>query len=308
MFLSPSDRRLRAGWRILLHLLLFGALWAGLSAPWVVILAAVFGLGRADPGLLDPANPQSLLSVVLSVVAAVALTAATWIARRFLDRRTFLSLGLAIDRHTLPDLAFGFGLPLLQMGAIFAFEWSMGWIDAVGFAWETAPPVRVLTGALLGLAAFILVGYQEELLARGYQLQNLAEGLNLPAGVVISSAIFAVYHALNPHTSWISTLGIFAAGLFLAYGWLRTRSLWLPIGLHIGWNFFEGNVFGFAVSGLEIEGLLRHTSSGPELITGGAFGPEAGLVVLPALALGAGVIWVYTQGRSVHAGQGSPAA
>jgi membrane protease YdiL (CAAX protease family) len=90
-------------------------------------------------------------------------------------------------------------------------------------------------------------------------------------------------------------LGILGAGYFLAFGYLRTRHLWLPIGLHIGWNFFEGPVFSFPVSGLDTARLLNHTVSGPELITGGAFGPEAGLIVLPALVLGAVLIHLYAK-------------
>jgi hypothetical protein len=104
-------------------------------------------------------------------------------------------------------------------------------------------------------------------------------------------------HGNNPGTTWASTIGLVLAGLFLAYGYIATRQLWLPIGLHIGWNFFEGTVFGFPVSGLDIYRILRHQVTGPELWTGGAFGPEAGLIVLPALALGAALIYVYSRRR-----------
>ena len=83
----------------------------------------------------------------------------------------------------------------------------------------------------------------------------------------------------------------------MAYGYLRTRQLWLPIGIHIGWNFFEGVVFGFPVSGMGNYRLLRITVTGPELWTGGAFGPEAGLVLIPALLLGTLMIYVFTHRR-----------
>jgi membrane protease YdiL (CAAX protease family) len=126
---------------------------------------------------------------------------------------------------------------------------------------------------------FILVGWNEELLSRGYQMQNIASGTNLFWGVVLSSSVFALLHLGNPNATWVSTAGIFFAGVFLAYGYIRTKQLWLSIGLHIGWNFFEGVVFGFPVSGLDIYALTRIEVSGPELWTGGAFGPEAGLIV-----------------------------
>jgi len=101
----------------------------------------------------------------------------------------------------------------------------------------------------------------------------------------------------NPNATWVSAAGIFFAGIYLAYGYIRTRQLWLPIGLHIGWNFFEGVVFGFPVSGLDIYALLRIKVSGPELWTGGAFGPEAGLIVLPSILLGVIFIYWFTRNR-----------
>jgi membrane protease YdiL (CAAX protease family) len=147
------------------------------------------------------------------------------------------------------------------------------------------------------LLAFVAVGFYEELLFRGYYLQNLKDGTNLGIAVLASSAAFGLAHLGNLNASLTSTLGIFAAGLFLAFAWLRTQSLWLPIGIHIGWNFLQGPVFGFEVSGNPTPSLVRHVVDGPELITGGAFGPEAGLLVLPAMALGAGLIWWYTRHR-----------
>jgi hypothetical protein len=88
------------------------------------------------------------------------------------------------------------------------------------------------------------------------------------------------------------------AGVFLGYGYTSTRQLWLPIGLHTGWNFFEGTVFGFPVSGMaDFPSLIHITVKGPILLTGGAFGPEAGLVILPALGLGALLVYLYTKRR-----------
>jgi membrane protease YdiL (CAAX protease family) len=95
--------------------------------------------------------------------------------------------------------------------------------------------------------------------------------------------------------NWLAAAGLFLAGMFLAFAYTRTRQLWLPIGLHIGWNFFEGTVFGFPVSGLGLSGIIEHSVNGPVQFTGGAFGPEAGLVLLPALALGTILVYYYTR-------------
>jgi uncharacterized protein len=116
--------------------------------------------------------------------------------------------------------------------------------------------------------------------------------------VVISSIVFALLHLANPNPSFMAVVGLTAAGLFFAYSYLVTRQLWLPIGLHIGWNFFEGPVFGFPVSGLaQFFSLLNTSRHGPELITGGAFGPEAGLIQYPVLLLAVWLIHRYARQR-----------
>ena len=147
--------------------------------------------------------------------------------------------------------------------------------------------------SLAFLGIFVLVGWSEEVMSRGYHLQTIASGLNLAWGLALSSAIFGVLHLANPHATLMSAAGIFLAGLLLGYAYVRTGQLWCSIGLHIGWNFFEGVVFGFPVSGLDTFHLVEARFSGPVLWTGGQFGPEAGLIVVPAILAGAALIHLY---------------
>jgi membrane protease YdiL (CAAX protease family) len=103
----------------------------------------------------------------------------------------------------------------------------------------------------------------------------------------------------NPNFSFNALLGLFISGLFLAYGYLATRQLWLSIGLHIGWNFFEGTVLGFEVSGVTgWPRLIYQTVIGNPFITGGKFGPEAGLILLPGIILGFLLVYLYTKTRN----------
>jgi uncharacterized protein len=288
MLVSPGQARLRTGWRLLLH----GILVLSLSVP--VTLVAVLFLFLI--GLVVEVD-NSLLLGVSSAASAIAFVAGTFLARRFLDRRSFLSLGFAVDRHTLPDLIVGFLIPLPMLGSVFGLESALGWVEWQGWAWEFLTPAQVAMGLASGLAMFVAVGLAEETLSRGYHLQNLAEALGLPAALLLSSTFFSLLHVGNPGFTVLAGAGLILAGLFLASGWVRTGRLWLSIGLHIGWNFFEGTFFGFAVSGLDLFRLMRHEVAGPEWATGGGFGPEAGVVMLPALALGIGLIWIYTRGR-----------
>jgi membrane protease YdiL (CAAX protease family) len=281
IFISPDEPRLRAGWRLLLQTLLIIVLGIVIS-----VVGSIFGL------TIDPEN-----LVLGQILNLVVITGSVYIARRWLDKRSFESLGLKLNRQALFDTLAGIGITFVQMGFIYFVVFSLGWLTFEGFAWQFDPINTVVTNVLIFFIGFILVGWNEELLSRGYHLQTIASGLNLFWGVVISSAVFGILHLGNPNATWVSAAGIFFAGLYLAYGYIRTKQLWLPIGLHIGWNFFEGVVFGFPVSGLDIYALTRIQVTGPELWTGGAFGPEAGLIVLPSLIVGGGLIYWFTRNR-----------
>ncbi|HIE57442.1 MAG TPA: CPBP family intramembrane metalloprotease [Anaerolineales bacterium] len=278
IFLSPDEARLRAGWRLLLQIVLMIAIMLMIEIP-----LALFPKGANN----------LLLAGQISMV--IGTTVSVYIARRWLDKRSFASLGLQISRRTWTDILVGFLITFPMMGLIFLLEWTLGWLTLDGFAWQFDPWSVALRETFVFFILFVLVAWNEELLSRGYHLQTLESGLNTFWAVFISSAVFGLLHLGNPHATWASVLGILLAGVFLAYGYLATRQLWLPMGLHLGWNFFEGVGFGFPVSGLDISPLTRITVSGPELWTGGAFGPEAGLIVLPGLALGTALIWWYSR-------------
>ncbi|MFZ5923462.1 MAG: CPBP family intramembrane glutamic endopeptidase [Chloroflexota bacterium] len=284
IFLSPLEPRLRAGWRLLLQTLLLLLLASCIGVPVLFLtLIPIPGFDHFD----------EFAMLVYQVVEFIAVTLSVYLARRFLDKRPFAGLGLKLDSRTLPDLLAGVGIAALVMALIFGLHLALGWLTVEGFAWEREGLPSVLGGMALMFVIFALTGWNEELLSRGYHLQTLASGTNLLWAVVISSVAFGFLHLANPGATWTSAAGIFLAGLFLAYAYLRTGQLWLSIGLHLGWNFFEGPVFGFPVSGLDFFAMTRISVSGPELWTGGRFGPEAGLILIPGLLAGAIAVHLY---------------
>lgn len=285
IFLSPDEARLRAGWRLLLQTLLIGVF-----NFLLVGITGILGIPKLSGkwGLLF-SQVQELIRYASSI----------YIARRWLDRRSFESLGLRVSRRALFDVLAGNGIVFVQMGFVYGVMLTLGWLTFEGFAWEFDTLDTVLMNTLLFFVIFMLVGWNEELLSRGYHLQTIASGLNLFWAVLFSSAFFGLLHLNNPNASWVSTAGIFFAGVYQSYAYFRTGQLWLPIGLHIGWNFFEGVVFGFPVSGLDIYALTRIQVTGPVLWTGGAFGPEAGLILLPSLIVGSVLIYWFTRNREI---------
>lgn len=293
LFFSPGEPRLRAGWRLLLQSALLLVVGGCLSVLLLVVLALL------DPSLLASLSTLSPEFLLLSTIGeTLAVTVSIFLARRFLDKRSIESLGLKLSIWTVYDILTGVIITFLQMAFIYFIMFQLGWITFKGFAWNFDPMSIVIRNTVIFFAMFVLVGWTEELLSRGYHLQTIASGTNLFWGVLISSAVFGLLHLGNPNATWVSAVGIFFAGLFFAFGYLRSKQLWLPMGMHLGWNFFEGVVFGFPVSGLDIYPLARIQVHGPELWTGAGFGPEAGLIALPALLLGVVLVYFYTLHRS----------
>jgi membrane protease YdiL (CAAX protease family) len=294
IFISADEPRLRAGWRLTIHALLylFLSLLIGVILGIFIVL-----LGLNIPVATNIGIHPDFYNIATLVLDILILTITTWVARRFLDRRPFSSLGLTLNRSAWFDFATGFLISAFQFSMIYLLTTAMGWSQFQSWAWENENIGAVIGKIFLLLVIFLGVAYREELLSRGYQLQNLAQGSNLPLAVVISSFIFSLLHISNPNVSVMAVLGLLVSGLFLAYGYIRTKALWLPIGLHLGWNFFEGTIFGFPVSGMTDFSLIQQQINGPEWITGGAFGPEAGLLLLPPLLIGAYLIKIYTSKR-----------
>ncbi len=280
IFFSPSEPRLRAGWRLLIQFIL-------------LIILVIF------VGWLTSLKPIADLKIRLRELEELfAFVGSIYLARRFLDKRSFVSLGLKLDRFVLYDILAGIVITLVLMGLIFAFLLALGWLKFESFAWNTDPGQVIISQALPYLMIFILVAFNEELLYRGYYLQTLASSRNIFWGIILSSIIFGLEHLVNPNATWASAVGNGLLGLFFAYGYVRTKQLWLPMGLHLGWNFLDSNVLGFPISGWKIYSLVHINLTGPEVWTGGAFGAEAGLIVLPAVALGMILIYFYTRPRA----------
>lgn len=318
LFVESERRRPRALWRLLAQFICWQVLSYILGALLVPSLPAVLPTGGA--------GDSSLPSVAGYVVSLPAALLSVWLAGRFLDRRPFAGFGFHLNRRWFADFVFGLVLGAVLMTVIFGIEVGLGWISVAGALRSFEPGWSFSAAILVPLALYICVGAYEETVFRGYQLRNIAEGLNFPflgprgavlAAWLLSSIFFGGLHALNPHATLVSTLNVMLAGLMLGLGYVLTGELAIPIGLHIAWNFFEGSVYGFPVSGTGTVGatFLKTVQGGPELWTGGSFGPEAGLLGILAVLLGMALtaLWVRLRrgGLAFHtplAGEPKPAS
>ncbi len=308
---DPAERRLRLVWRLWGQLLLFLLMLFAEGVALGILSTALRGVGA--PGTPAPGKLSALSEPLLIVWGPLAtgapMLASVWVATRVLDRRSLCDYGLRLDRRWWADLGFGLALGVLLMSLVFVVQWALGWIVVTGTL-RPAVEGAFLPLMVAHLLGFALVGVYEEVFSRGYQLTNLAQGLRgqlgakgaLLAGAAISSLLFGVLHLGNPSMSTVSMLNLTLAGLLFALSYIFTGRLGVAVGLHTSWNFVQGNVFGFPVSGLEVNEvtLIATEPVGPELATGGAFGPEAGLVGLGAILLGMALtlLWVrWREGR-----------
>jgi membrane protease YdiL (CAAX protease family) len=292
-----KEGRLRPAWRAICYTV---AMVVGLFAIQIPIgillfLAVVVGL-MDQSGLmqLQYSLPFLLLNTVISLLVILPLT---YLFRRFLDGDTVLNLGLHRSRGWLREILAGLVLGTVLMGLIFLFEWGAGWLTIEGFSWQVQAPDLVLATLFGSLLISAAVGLYEELAFRGYILQNFRGDWGVVAAVVVSSVLFAIFHGLNPNLTLLALTNIFLAGALLAACYLATRSLWLAIAFHFSWNFVQGPILSFPLSGLSTTGLLVTRVDGNPLFTGGAFGPEGGLLGSGALFLGLLAIWAWQRAR-----------
>jgi membrane protease YdiL (CAAX protease family) len=152
----------------------------------------------------------------------------------------------------------------------------------------------------------VMVAVAEEMVFRGYILHNLMQSVNRYAALLITSALFALAHATNPNFNWLAFVNIFLAGLILGINYIYTQNLWYALLFHFAWNFLQGPVIGYEVSGLNFQSVFQLELKGNEIITGGKFGFEgsviASLLLIIAILIQA---YVYEQKLKVMAKRSS---
>jgi len=315
IFWNQDQNRLRALWRLGLHtglLLMMTTLFTAGLIFITVILDVATGTEIqnivAGMGQIDLMEAPWLTLVIAPLATFLAIFVVTYLAGRLIDRRSFADFGVNFSKRWWVDLGFGLGLGALLMGLIFIVGWLSGSVRVTGFFMVPNSNGGFVMALLQALVFFVFVGIYEELLSRGYHLVNLAEGFKgkllgerwaLMLAFLVSSIVFGVLHLGNPNATWVSAVNISIAGLFLGLGMVLTGSLAIPIGLHITWNFFQGNVFGFAVSGMNIGATIIATETvGNTWLVGDAFGPESGLLSLVAMVVGSvlTVLWIRRKG------------
>lgn len=266
-------------------------------APLAPLLVEASWTGQSVGELLGVLSAASTTTLGMTAAKALATICSVWIMRRWCDGPALLDLGLRPRPGWLADSVVGLALGPAMFGTMLLVLLAAGWASITA---GSITAVQLLTA----FVTYVLVAFSEEVFARGWVLQVLERGRGRRWAVVGSAVVFSMLHAFNPGFTIMALVGLFLAGLLFAQAYLVTRQLWLPMALHLSWNFSEGPLFGFPVSGMPGAGLATVAPTGPELVTGGAFGPEAGLVVLVGMALAAAAIWALGRSRAAQTAPG----
>ena len=254
------------GWlRVLLYTILSLVLVFGISI--------IIGVIQVASGTTDINEEQSLLSFIgYYTVVAIVLIGLAFLFRRLTDKQSMRSMGFSwIGYSNHAAAGFFLGILLLCIGAII--------LVMLQFLFFAGVDLNV-SNLLYSLLLFILVAFTEEIAFRGYILNNLMQSMNKWIALTISALLFALFHASNDNVSVIALLNILVAGFLLGINYIFTKNLWFAIFLHFSWNFFQGPILGFEVSGFATSGLFQQTMKGPDLLTGGDFGFEGSLICL----------------------------
>lgn len=279
IFIGPNG--IRAGWRLLIFVVIVPAL-----ILLTGLIARMF-LRPSPPA--DPSAPQEITASLLAVnvVVFLLIVAAVFIMSR-IERRPMRTYGLmlrgAFGGNFWIGAAAGFLAITVLLLAISAFgDFHFGQVSLAG--------ADIMRYGLLWGGSFLMTGFLEEYLFRGYPLFTLTTGIGFWPATILLGLVFALAHRGNANENWLGLFEIVPIALFFSLTLRRTGTLWFAIGYHAAWDWGESYFYGIPDSGLMVRGhLLTGTFKGSSWITGGSAGPEGSILVLPLTLL---VIWLF---------------
>jgi membrane protease YdiL (CAAX protease family) len=222
-------------------------------------------------------NTDLINSSIYLIASMLGALVPIWIYRKFIDKETFFSMGFSIKNKGF-DLFFGTSIGIILTSFGFISLIGMGNIEVLDLNFN----IEQIIGSII---LMILVAIHEEVIVRGYILNSLMGINNKYTALLLSSLLFAVLHLANPNISTISFVNLVLAGFLLGISYIHTKNLWFPIALHFSWNFMQGPILGFEVSGNKIQSVVLQQITGNEYITGGNFGFEGSLIATFIIAV-----------------------
>ena len=270
---------------------------------WAIILSLIFMYGGSLMGSLATVplflalrniplffNNKDLLSLLITLFSFAFISLLVFFRVKVIEKRSFSSIGFN-KNNWLKKYSLGFLIGLAMMSIIVLILFPFGYITV-----EKNPiqPVGIsaIASVLVILFGWSIQGATEEIVTRGWLLNVLSTKYNIGVGLLISSTLFGLMHLTNPNVNYIAVINIILVGLFYGLYVIKTNDLWAVCGMHSAWNFAQGNIFGFKVSGLDVSvgSLIDLNLVGSDFVTGGIFGPEAGITATFILLASIGIL------------------
>lgn len=267
-----------------------------LSLVFIVVITVILSIAAAVIAILkQPELERSLAAVAgdsFFVKAAlwaqiIGFVGGVFLSYGIFERRKGWTLGLQF-RHFGRRFGEGFAAGALLIAVSCIGIWLLGGISMLSNPWTDSMLLELVSGFLL----FIGVAVNEELFARGYLQGLVKERFGRLAAVIVSTLVFAFLHSFNPGmwSSPMPILNLILAGLLFGVSRELSKGLWMPIGMHLSWNFIQGCIFGFQVSGTPMPSIFKAEAQGNALLSGGSFGAEGS--VMTTIILVAGILLI----------------
>jgi len=230
----------------------------------------IYSLNLQNSGLDKFRHLSVMQELILQSFTLTACLIVVFLFRKFIDQRSIKSLGFSFKKRFI-DIVVGF---LIALGIIGVGSIILSLFNYVSFSLSEIDIYSLFLSFLL----FIMVALNEEIFARGYILNNLMSSMNKYLALSISAIIFALLHSLNFGLTIWAMVNLFLAGIILGSTYIFTKNLWFPISLHLFWNYFQGPVLGYSVSGQKHESAFTVKLFGSNLMNGGDFGFEGSII------------------------------
>lgn len=285
-FFMTEAGHLRSGWRLAFFFVAFLLCAKLLEAIIVIVVELEFRRPR-----------EEILSgnwgfIIGAAVLFGSATLVGWGCGAIFEELPFRVLGWSFHHGWLRNLAIGSALGALSL--LFAAAFAAA-TRGLRFRFDPLGSASIEKTLVLSAVVFVFAAAAEEVLFRGYPLQTLTRANLAWLGVLLTSVPFAIVHLSNPNVArGFTFINTTLAGVWLAIAYLRSRSLWFPLGLHWSWNWTQASLLGLPVSGIERLApapLLHAMNAGPDWLTGGAYGIEGGAACTLALMISTLVVW-----------------
>ncbi len=265
---QPISKKSFPAWASIAVFFILCSIFSGIFSMFLFIgYALVYG----EPGATDASSIKLGTVMLTEIILLLGVLLSAGIVL-FIEKRSFSVLGLLLKGHKM-DIIYGALVAGILYAVGFGCSWVLGLVEVKGIHFDAGD-------LALSWLFFLTVALAEEIAMRGYVLGRLLRtSLNKYLSLFISSLCFALLHIFNPNVAVLPMINLVLAGMLLGATYIYTRNLWFPIGLHLFWNWIQGPILGYRVSGNDFgTSLLSLELPENNVWNGGEFGFEGSLV------------------------------